>query len=218
MRLKKRNSENEMVPYHSIRTYLMDRVRWVKVDHCRKWNEAFYGNFGKMRTRHLCFLDIKEMPKPLPTIIPDWYKKSDITNQSVIMLWRYVYCCRKRTSLGQIAGKDGKPKYDKLDRGPPYYNALHQQNNDDLNVPPGFTTTETLGDNNNHSIDLSELREFMRASELDVCSKEMIKMGVAEHSYSTNFHRRRFSVDLGEVREFISVREMRIHSEDESTV
>ena len=145
-------------------------------------------------------------------------QKSDVTNQSLIMLWRYVYCCRKRRSLGQIAGKDGKPKYDKLDRGPPYYNALHQQNDDDLNVPPGFTTTETLGDNNNHSINLSELREFMRASELDVCSKEMIKMGVAEHSYSTNFLRRRFSVDLGEVREFISLREMRIHSEDESTV
>lgn len=133
------------------------------------------------------------------------------------MLWRYVYCCRKRRSLGQIAGKDGKPKYDKLDRGPPYYSALHQQNNDDLNVPPGFTTTETLRDNNNHSIDLMELREFMRASELDVCSKEIIKMGVAEHSYSTIL-RRRFSVDLGEVREFISLREMRIHSEDESTV
>ena len=134
------------------------------------------------------------------------------------MLWRYVHFCRKRRSLEQIAGKDGKPKYDKLDRGLSYYNVLHQQNNDSLNVPPGFTTTEALRDNNNHSIDLSELREFMRASERDVCSKEMIKMGVAEHSYSTNFHRRRFSVDLGEVREFISLREMRIHSEDESTV
>lgn len=134
------------------------------------------------------------------------------------MLWRYVHFCRKRRSLEQIAGKDGKPKYDKLDRGLSYYNALHQQNNDSLNVPPGFTTTEALRDNNNHSIDLSELREFMRASERDVCSKEMIKMGVAEHSYSTNFHHRRFSVDLGEVREFISLREMRIHSEDESTV
>lgn len=208
-----------MVPYYSIRTYMMDRVRWVKGDDCRKWNEAFYGNFGKMRTMHLnLFPRYKGNAKASANNNPWLVQKSDITNQSLIMLWRYIYCCRKRRSLEQIAGKDGKPQYDKLDRGPPYYNALHQQNNDDLNVPPGFTTTETLRDNNNHSINLSELREFMRASELDVCSKEMIKMDVAEHSYSTNFLRRRFSVDLGEVREFISLREMRIHSEDESTV
>ena len=162
------------------------------------------------------------MPQPLPTIIPHWYKKSDISNQSVIMLWRYVYCCRRRRSLGQIAGIDGKPNYDKLDRGLSCYNALHQQHNNGLDVPPGITATETLTDldNNNHSIDSSELREFMRASEGDVCSTEMINMGarVAEHSYSTNFRRRRFSVDLGEVREFIALREMKIHSEDESTV
>lgn len=208
-----------MVPYYSVRTYMMDRVRWVKGDDWRKWNETFYGNFGKMRTMHLnLFPRYKGNAKASANNNPWLVQKSDITKQSLIMLWRYVYCCRKRRSLGQIAGKDGKPKYDKLDRGPPYYNALHQQNNDDLNVPPGFTTTETLRDNNNHSINLSELREFMRASELDVCSKEMIKMGVAEHSYSTNFLRRRFSVDLGEVREFISLREIRIHSEDESTV
>lgn len=191
----------------------------IKRDHCRKWNEAFHGNLGQTGTT-FCFLDIKEMPQPLPTIIPHWSKKSDITNQSVIMLWRYVYCCRKRRSLGQIAGIDGKPKYDKLDRGLSCYNALHQQHDNGLDVPPGITITETSRDlgNNNHSIDSSELREFMRASGRDVCSTEMINMGVVEHSHSMNFHRRRFSVDLGEVREFITLREMRIHLEDESTV
>ena len=55
----------------------------------------------------------------------------------------------------------------------------------------------------------------MRDSESDVCSEEMIEIGVTEQA--TSFHRRRFSVDLGEVREFIAFREMRMALENEYT-
>ena len=72
-----------------------------------------------------------------------------------------------------------------------------------------------MREHNHHSVDFSELREFMRASESDVCSEETIEIGVKEQT--TSFHRRRFSVDLGEVREFIAFREMRMALENEYT-
>lgn len=151
-------------------------------------------------------------------------KASAKTNPSLLQkIWhhlsiQYVYCCRGRISAGQAAGIDGQPlKYDKLDRGLSSYNALHHQNYIcSLDVPQGIATTETLREHNYRSIDWSEPRDFMRASESDVYSKGVTEMGVAEQS--TSFHRRRFSVDLGEVREFIALREMRIHLEDECTV
>ena len=130
--------------------------------------------------------------------------------------WRYVYCFRRRRTCGKTTGIDGQhPKYDKLDRGLSYYNALHHQNICSLEVPHEITITETLREHNHHSVDFSELREFMRDSESDVCSEEMIEIGVTEQA--TSFHRRRFSVDLGEVREFISFREMRMALENEYT-
>lgn len=130
------------------------------------------------------------------------------------MLWRFVDCDRKRT-----VRRNGRPIYDKLDRGLSSYNALHHQNYiRSLDVPQGITTTETFREHNRHrSTDWSELREFMRAqSESDVNSKWLTEVGVAEQA--TSFRRRRFSVDLGEVREFIAFREVGIHLEDEFTV
>ena len=128
------------------------------------------------------------------------------------MLWRFVDCYRKRT-----VRTNGQPKYDKLDRGLSYYNAPHHQNYIcSLDVPQGITTTETFREHNHRSIDWSELREFMWASESDVNSKGLTEVGVAEQP--TSVRRRRFSVDLGEVREFIAFREMRIHLEDEFIV
>lgn len=150
---------------------------------------------------------------PLPKVLPTWYKESEVTNQPFVMFIEVCLCFRRRRSLGQTVGIDEQPKYDKLDRGLFYYNAPHHQNNCSLDVPQEITITETLKERNHHSIDWSELREFMRASESDVCSKGMIGMGVGEDS--TSFHRHRFSVDLGEVREFIALREMRMYLEDE---
>lgn len=95
------------------------------------------------------------------------------------------------------------------------YLTLHHQNICSLEVPQEITITETLREHNHHSVDFSELREFMRASESDVCSEETIEIGVKEQT--TSFHRRRFSVDLGEVREFIAFREMRMSLENEYT-
>ena len=131
--------------------------------------------------------------------------------------WRYVYCFRRRRTCGQTTGIEGQhPKYDKLDRGLSYYNALHHQNICSLEVPQEITITETLREHNRHSVDFSELREFMRASESYVCSEETIKIGVKEQA--TSFHRRRFSVDLlGEVRGYIAFREMRMALENEYT-
>ena len=107
--------------------------------------------------------------------------------------WRYVYCFRRRRTCGKTTGIDGQhPKYDKLDRGLSYYNALHHQNICSLEVPQEITITETLREHNHRSFDFSELRKFMRASESDVCSEETIERGVKEQT--TSFHRRRFSV------------------------
>ena len=76
---------------------------------------------------------------------------------------------KRRRSLEQTELIDGQPKYDKLDIGLFYYNAPHHQNNCSLDVQQEITITETLKEHNHRSIDWSELRQFMRASESDVC-------------------------------------------------
>ena len=82
----------------------------------------------------------------------------------------------QKTKIPWTNWTDGQPKYDKLDIGLFYYSAPHHQNNRSLDVQQEITITETLKEHNHRSIDWSELREFMRASESDVCSKLPLRM------------------------------------------
>ena len=78
----------------------------------------------------------------------------------------------------------------------------------------GMTTAETSKEQReHHSIDWSELRRFVQASQGDVSNTQMTEMGAGDQAT----HHRRFSVDLGEVRGFIALRETRMSSKDECT-
>lgn len=70
-----------------------------------------------------------------------------------------------------------------------------------------MSTIESSKEHKHNSIDRSELRTFMMASQGDVYCAELTEMVDVEQE--TQCHRRRFSVDLGEVREFIAFRELR---------